>query len=207
LIERQGRRAKTVLTDMADEPEFNPILLDLPQHLDTDRLILRAPRADDALEMNRAACESIEQLKVWMPWARTPPSLDDTRLYAARSLARHIMREEISFRLIERGSGVYAGNLSLFKIDWKVRRCEIGYWLRSSLCGRGYMTEAVRAATAFAFEHVSARRVEIRTDDGNQRSWRVAERAGFVLEGTFRSDSLGCNDEPRDTRVYARVKT
>jgi RimJ/RimL family protein N-acetyltransferase len=34
----------------------------------------------------------------------------------------------------------------------------------------------------------------------------VAERAGFVLEGVLRSESLTPSGEPRDTRVYARTQ-
>ena len=67
------------------------------------------------------------------------------------------------------------------------------------------MTEAVRALTQTAFERLQARRVEIRMDDTNQRSWRVATRTGFVLEGLLRSESLTPQGEPRDTRVYALV--
>jgi ribosomal-protein-serine acetyltransferase len=48
--------------------------------------------------------------------------------------------------------------------------------------------------------------VEIRMDAGNERSWRVAERAGFRLEGVLRGDSLTPAGELRDTRVYARVR-
>jgi ribosomal-protein-serine acetyltransferase len=65
------------------------------------------------------------------------------------------------------------------------------------------MTEAVVAATAFAFEQLSARRVEIRIDDRNERSCRVAERAGLLLEGVMRCDALDPEGKPRDTRVYA----
>ena len=68
------------------------------------------------------------------------------------------------------------------------------------------MAEAVQALTRFAFDRLEARRVEIRMDAGNERSWRVAERAGFRLEGVLRGDSLTPAGELRDTRVYARVR-
>ena len=67
------------------------------------------------------------------------------------------------------------------------------------------MTETVRALARTAFDRLGARRVEIRTDAANERSWRVAERAGFTLEGVLRKDSVTPQGEPRDTRVYARV--
>ena len=56
------------------------------------------------------------------------------------------------------------------------------------------------------FDRLGARRVEIRTDDGNSSSWKVAERAGFTLEALLRGDSLTPAGEVRSTRVYARVR-
>ena len=43
-------------------------------------------------------------------------------------------------------------------------------------------------------------------DGDNERSRRVAERAGFTLEGVLRSQALTPVGEPCDTRVYARLR-
>jgi RimJ/RimL family protein N-acetyltransferase len=53
---------------------------------------------------------------------------------------------------------------------------------------------------------LKAERVEIRMDDHNVRSWRVAERAGFTLEGVLRRDALAPDGRVRNTRVYAQVR-
>jgi RimJ/RimL family protein N-acetyltransferase len=86
-----------------------------------------------------------------------------------------------------------------------VRKFEIGYWVRTGFEGRGYVTEAAAALERLAFEQLAARRVEIRMNDRNERSWRVAERLGFALEGIQRRDSLDPSGAPRDTRVYAKT--
>ena len=57
----------------------------------------------------------------------------------------------------------------------------------------------------FSFDELRARRVELRMDDTNARGWKLAERAGFALEGTLRSDSLNPLGAARDMRVYALV--
>lgn len=69
------------------------------------------------------------------------------------------------------------------------------------------MTEAVQGITAFAFEELKARRVEIRCDPQNVKSRAIPERLGFVLEGILRNDLLSVDGkELRDTCVFAKVK-
>ncbi|MET9965873.1 GNAT family protein [Streptomyces sp. NPDC006356] len=64
---------------------------------------------------------------------------------------------------------------------------EIGFWGRKEHRGNGYVTEAVLAASRWAFVHLSIDRVEWRAEVGNVPSRAVAQRAGFTLEGTLRS--------------------
>ena len=47
----------------------NPLLLDLPHELSTDRLALRSPRAGDGAIVCPSVRESLAELKTWMPWA------------------------------------------------------------------------------------------------------------------------------------------
>ncbi len=83
---------------------------------------------------------------------------------------------------------------------------EIGYWCRTRITSHGYITEAVTRISAFAFDALGARRVEIRCDPRNFRSARVAERAGFTLEGTIRNNEVGTDGKLRDTRIYASIR-
>ena len=48
---------------------MDPLLLDLPEEIVTQRLVLRPPRAGDGATMNEAIAETIEALQRWMPWA------------------------------------------------------------------------------------------------------------------------------------------
>ncbi|MFC5217551.1 GNAT family N-acetyltransferase [Streptomyces coerulescens] len=64
---------------------------------------------------------------------------------------------------------------------------EIGFWGTREHRGNGYVTEAVLAASRWAFVDLSIDRVEWRAEVGNRTSRAVAERAGFTPEGTLRS--------------------
>ena len=186
---------------------MEPLLEDVPERIDTERLILRIARGSDAAVLNVAVCESLADLAVNMPWAQSAPSLAQSEAECRRMQAQFLVREHLPMLMFERdaagGEGGFVGGTGLHRIDWTVRRFEIGYWCRISRQGRGFVTEATRALTRFAFERLRARRVELRMNDTNLRSSAVAQRAGFALEGVLRSDALTPRGEPRDTRVYA----
>lgn len=107
--------------------------------------------------------------------------------------------------LLLKGTGTLVGSSGLHRIDWEVPKFEIGYWCRTSFTGQGYATEAVRGISAFALETLGARRVEIRCDSRNLPSARVAERAGFRLEGELRNNELDTGGTLRNTLVYAMI--
>ena len=191
-------------------------MIDVPTRIDTPRLILRCPTSADAAAQNEAVCESLADLQPYMPWAQAAPTLAQSEAECRRMHARFLLREDLVMFMFERlgrrrdgadgSEGGLLGGTGLHRIDWAQRNFEIGYWCRTSRQRRGYVAEAVQALTRFAFDRLEARRVEIRMDDGNERSWRVAERAGFRLEGVLRGNSMTPTGELRDTRVYARVR-
>lgn len=190
---------------------MEPLLEDVAERIETERLILRIANGRDAPALNAAVCESLSELRVYMPWAQAAPSLAQSHADCRRMQAKFLLRDDLTMFVFERradgSEGDFIGGSGLHRIDWTVRRFELGYWCRSSRQGRGYVTEAAQALKRFAFEQLHARRVEVRMDDTNERSWKVAQRAGFALEGVLRSDSLNPLGATRDTRVYALTGT
>ncbi|HET9494837.1 MAG TPA: GNAT family N-acetyltransferase, partial [Chloroflexia bacterium] len=81
----------------------------------------------------------------------------------------------------------------------------IGYWIRPTAVGRGYVTEAVKLLTAFALDVLEAKRVEILCDERNVPSANVARRAGYVLEGVRHNDSLDTAGNVTSTMFFSRV--
>jgi RimJ/RimL family protein N-acetyltransferase len=183
---------------------MDPLLIDIPEQIVTDRLIIRGPRVGDGAKMNEAIRESIEELRPWMPWAQTVPTPEESESNARKAVGKFITREDLRLHVFLK-DGTFVAGSGLHRLDWAVPKFEIGYWLRTSHCGKGYMTEAVRAIGDFAFSGLKANRVEIRCDNSNDRSCRVADRAGFQLEGILRNDVLDHVGKVRSTRIYSRI--
>ncbi|WP_119068538.1 GNAT family N-acetyltransferase [Aggregatilinea lenta] len=184
----------------------NPILQDFPDRFESERLIIRAPRPGDGAASNEALRESLAELQPWMPWATPVPTPEDTELHDREAAAEWLRRETLQLLLFRKSDGLFVGSSGLHNIDWAVPRFEIGYWIRTSLSGQGYVTEAVNAITDFAFDVLGAQRLEIRCDARNERSAAVARRAGYALEVTMRHQMRGVDGSLRDTLVFVKLR-
>ncbi len=182
-----------------------PILIDLPEYIEGQRVVLRAPRPGDGPVLNETIMESWDSLHTWLHWAKKLPTVEESEETARRLHASFCAREDLSFFIFLNDRRTLLGGTGLHRIDWSVPRFEIGYWGRTAFEGRGYMSEAVRTLADFAFTHLGALRVEIRCSHRNERSQRVAERCGFSLEGRLRNQARDADGRVRDTFVYSRV--
>ena len=82
--------------------------------------------------------------------------------------------------------GLLLGTCTLFHIDTRNGRAEIGYGLGSAHWGRGLMSEALTALLAFAFGKLKLRRLEADVDPRNANSLRILGKLGFLHEGLLR---------------------
>ncbi len=180
-------------------------LLPLPAELRSARVIVRPYRTEDGEAVYAAIDESRELLRPWMPWVHSHQSAADSRDFCVRAAASWLLRTTLDLGMFAADDGRYLGGTGFPRLDWEARSFEIGYWVRRSAEGHGYVREAVQALTRLAFEELAANRVEICCDARNERSRNVAERLGFVHEGRLRNHGLDPEGQPRDTLVFALI--
>jgi RimJ/RimL family protein N-acetyltransferase len=77
------------------------------------------------------------------------------------------------------GVGLYPRDVSGRVPFAEADHVELGYWLRADATGRGWATEATRAALDVALALPRITRVEIRCDPRNAPSAAVPARLGF----------------------------
>ncbi|WP_232337540.1 GNAT family N-acetyltransferase [Thermoactinomyces sp. CICC 23799] len=182
-----------------------PILMDFPHSFETERLWIRLPLPGDGEKVYEAMMETEELLRQWMPWAQTPPSKEQAEINVRQAHSKFLERTDLRFHLFHKETKDFVGSSGLHRIDWSVPKFEIGYWCRKSYMRQGYITEAVRGLSVFAFEILKANRVEIRCDQRNVRSRKVAERLGYRLEGILRNFQVSPDRQLENTCVYAMI--
>jgi ribosomal-protein-serine acetyltransferase len=154
----------------------------LPAVLGAERPELRRWRVEDHAALAAAIGASHEDLRVWMPWAHAMPAAEVERALIEASSARFDRGEDFEYFLFEIDAGDLVGAAALHLREPET--AQIGYWVRSDRHRRGYATEATRALTSAAFEHLPRLRVvEIRMDKANAASAGVPSKLGYQLVG------------------------
>jgi ribosomal-protein-alanine N-acetyltransferase len=154
----------------------------------SERLAMRAPRTTDVPELRRALRANAEHLRAW---SAAPREGEDPASLTAvsRAVLRHrkewkrgqayvlvITPRQDDRRIVGR---IALGGVLLGAF----RNAYLGYWIDGEHQGRGLMTEAVRATTAFAFHTVGLHRVQAAVMPSNLASQRVLAKVGYRREG------------------------
>lgn len=171
----------------------------------SSRIELRPPTLDLVEPLQKALSESYLLHHHFLDWVEPEPSI--LSVTANMNVAKEqfaLKANELRFFILRRDNNELVGSISLHIRDMGVPYYEIGYWVRNSAKGKGYITESVLMLTDYAFIHLNAVRVEIRTAAKNKKSIAVAERAGFKLEATLQN---ACRSMSRldDMLIYCRI--
>lgn len=186
---------------------IDPLLLDLPTRIETERLLMRPPGAGDGALLLPALTESLSELRRFLAsltWVAAEQTLESAELFCRNAQANFVARKDLPFLVFEKATGQMVGVVGLHRMVWATPKCEVGYWGRTPRAGNGFISEAVEALSRYAFDHLGAVRLELITDEDNRPSRKLAERCQFALEGVLRHERRSPAGELRNTCVYAR---
>lgn len=171
---------------------MHKLLLDIPTEFETDRLVVkRYERGDgkhifDLLERNN----NRELLKEEVDEATDLRTEEDAEINAREHAAEWEARERFVMGIWLKEKGLHIGQIWIEPKMWEVPSFELGYFLDTGFLGKGLATEAAKGSVDFIFRRLNAHKVIITTRDSNERSWKLAERIGFLREGHHRECSI-----------------
>jgi ribosomal-protein-alanine N-acetyltransferase len=112
---------------------------------------------------------------------------------------------DAGWAVVDSDAGELRGQVALRSVNLEFGHGQITYWTRPEYRGEGTATSAVGGVARWALEDLGLHRLEIHHSTQNAASCRVAERAGFELEGVMRSALLH-EDGWHDMHVHARIR-
>jgi RimJ/RimL family protein N-acetyltransferase len=148
-----------------------------PLLIETSRLILRPVRQADVPEIERLAGDwSVARYTASVPH----PYEEGMGAAWVASLERAgPAAGEIVMAIERRFRHIFMGCIGLRRADDGVSG-DLGFWLGRPFWGSGYMSEAVAAFVAYAFETLGLYRLEAAAVPENRASIRVQEKTGFA---------------------------
>lgn len=96
------------------------------------------------------------------------------------------------------------GRVSLRDVVLPLGTAEVTYWTLAASRGAGVATRAVAALCGWAFGTAGFHRLELCHSTADESSCRVAEKTGFLNEGTRRA-ALRHSDGRHDMHLHARL--
>lgn len=151
----------------------------------TDGVVTLRPWGEEGdVEALVAACNdrAIAEFLDVIPW---PYTERDAREYVERTREGWVAGTTSNFAVLVDGRPV--GSLGVHWIEREQGVAETGYWIAPEARGRGVCTRAVTLASRWALGQPGMERLQLRADERNRASRRVAEKAGFTEEGVLRS--------------------
>lgn len=160
-----------------------------PPAIDTPRLQLRAPALGDAARIAELCADfDIPRMTTRMPW---PYRLQDAESFLAAMEKADARRDRI-FAVTHPDHGL----IGMVGLHQRERMPELGYWLGKAHWGKGYATEAVAAALAWARDVWKRKVVEAGHFADNPASGNVLIKNDFLYTGDVplkRSEARGAD--------------
>ena len=151
----------------------------LPEQIETERLLPRAPHASDLDDLVHEA----NNWKVLEPTATLPFPYE--RQHAEGFIERFVHKpDKRSYVIAGRNNDRLKGVIGLY--FYADRPVELGYWLGETHWGFGYAPEAVKALVGTAAD-IGLKPIRARVLSANAGSVRVLEKTGFATVERTRS--------------------
>ena len=171
--------------------------------LETPRVILRLLDPSDLPSLSLLA----KDREIWNYF--TNDLSDDLSLaqWIATALDERRVGKRMPFTIIDRDTKIISGSTSFGNIAFHDKRLEIGWtWLGTAHMGTGVNRHAKFAMLSFALEVMKMERVEVKTDNLNERAKKALLKIGMKPEGVLRSHMQMHSNRRRDSIYYSIIK-
>ena len=129
-------------------------------------------------------------------------NVEDSKEFIVRKTIENKNKIELTFALKESMSEKIIGIIILKELDMTERVGELAYAMDRKYSGKGWMSQAVKEFSAFAFNEIELKTLQIITHKSNIGSCKVAEKNGFIWQRTLKNGYTPTNGNPMDMEVY-----
>jgi N-acetyltransferase len=144
--------------------------------------------------------------QLWTMTVTAVPGPETIDAYIATALAGRDAGTVMPYVIVRRETGQIVGSTRFWKIDRANRKLEIGHtWLSGSTQRSGINTEAKYLLLRHAFEVMDCVRVQLTTDELNEKSRAAILRIGAKQEGIVRHERIMPDGRKRNSVRFSII--
>lgn len=180
-----------------------PMIISPNLRLETDKVILRPLQHLDIAAFARIANDA----SLWKYFTFLLNNSAELQRWVETALKEREEGKRIPFTIIEKATEEVCGSTSFGSISYYDKRIEIGWsWLGKHHQGTGINFHAKFSLLSYAFDVLDWERVEIKTDNLNERAKQGLRKIGAKEEGVLRSHMQMPLDRRRDSIYFSMLK-
>jgi ribosomal-protein-serine acetyltransferase len=134
-------------------------------------------------------------------------SLDKAQNFIKTSIEKEINKDGFHFYARDIKSNHLIGYLCVKTIDYRISKCELGYFTDEDYQGKGITSKMVSDALDFCFNELMLNKVFICTSEVNVASQRIALKHNFKQEGILRDEFRNGDGELQNSVYFGLLKS
>jgi RimJ/RimL family protein N-acetyltransferase len=184
---------------------------DTPPEITAGSLHLRAwADTDDDADVIVAAYQDAA-MRAWLPFGFTIGDKPAARRWIAERASLWEYGHRVSYAICDSTTGAVLGSVELRDLSLS-DQCTASYWVLPEHRGVGVAPRALGVASRWALAPrrqggLGQHRIMLTHAVGNHASCRVADKAGFPLEGVMRASRRYADGQYHDEHLHARLDT
>jgi len=171
--------------------------------LETPRVMLRLMQMEDFDDLQPLTQSSV----LWKYFTKDLSLSAELKHWMEEGMQERRQGKRMPFVVFDKDEQKICGCTSFGNISFFDKRIEIGWtWLGERFLGTGVNRQAKFALLSFAFDVMKMERVEIKTDNLNERAKTALRKIGAKEEGILRSHMLMQDERRRDSIYFSILK-
>ena len=176
--------------------------------IETSRLLIRTYILSDAISLFQLIDSNKEILADYFPMTiEKTSSIMSTRKYILERNSDRKSGQSLFAGIFLKDSKKLIGQVIAKDINWRVPKCELGYFLDKSNFGKGIGSEAVNLFTEHCFNELGIEKITLRIEPKNIASKKLAKKCSYKLIGIAKNDFRSTEGRLMDCELWERVNS
>lgn len=178
-----------------------------PVRLESSLIFIRSYKLGDAPALFRLIENNRELLRDYFPMTvENNTSAMASRRYILERNADRKNGNSLFAGIFSADGKTLVGQICAKDINWRVPKCEMGYFIDKGFLQKGIGSESVKLFSNYCFDTLAMAKITLRIEPKNIASKKLAAKCGFEMIGVAKNDFRSSAGRLMECELWEKVK-